>query len=92
MPQMHKHIVGTLVATVVILAGALLVVLVAGISSETGLTGAALVDLEDMANGGFRLGFEASYPAILGVVLTVGLIAAVRALVRVRSLGTRPSA
>ncbi|MFF1827821.1 hypothetical protein [Paenarthrobacter sp. NPDC058040] len=75
---------GIRVAVAAGLAGALLGLAAMGVYSGQDLSGAAYVELQDVANGGFRLGAGVSYLALLGTVLAAGFIAAVGSLLKAR--------
>lgn len=72
MPKKPTLITGLRVSMVVAFGLALLVWVATGALSGQGIPKAAHVELQDYADGGFRLGLDISHGAILGTLLTVG--------------------
>ncbi|MFF2844390.1 hypothetical protein [Paenarthrobacter sp. NPDC057981] len=71
------------VSIVIAFGVALLVWFATGSLPGHGIVKAAHLDLQNTADGGFRLGLDIANGAILGMVLTVGLIVSLANLIRV---------
>jgi hypothetical protein len=61
----------------VVLAAALIGTIVASALSAQGASGTVHFDGTELSQGGFRFELGASYPALLGIILTAALMAAV---------------
>jgi hypothetical protein len=78
------------IAIIVALAAAVIGTIVSSALSAQGVSGTVHLDGSELSQGSFRFELGASYPALLAIILTAALMAAVSSALKARrrSLGT----
>ena len=84
MPILRRPTFAVRIAVIVALAAAVIGTIVTSVVSARGVSGTVHLDGSEVSQGGFRFELGASYPALLAIILTAALMAAVGSALKAR--------